>query len=262
MNLALHVADDCLARHDVRVLGDGARTLVFGPGFGCDQNAWAPVAQSLARSHRVVLMDFVPARHDSLHGHADDLLEVLAALQADNVVYVGHSVAASIGLLAAVQAPARFSSLALLCASPCYLNEPPHYAGGFSREQIDGLLELMERNFVDWSNTVGPLAFGEFNAENFAGDFSRRLRRQDPAALRRFMAATLLSDIRAELPRCAVPALVLQNPYDDFVPAGATRHLVDSLPSATLRLLDASGHCPHVTHPAQVARALHAFLSA
>ena len=262
MNLALHVDDDCLARHDVRVLGSGARTLVFGPGFGCDQSAWAPVAQALARSHRVVLMDFVPARHNSLHGHAADLLDVLAELQAENVVYVGHSVAASIGLLAAVQAPARFASLALLCASPCYLNEPPHYAGGFSREQLEGLLDLMERNFVDWSDTVGPLAFGEFNAENFACDFSRRLRRQDPAALRRFMATTLLSDIRAELPRCPVPALVLQSPYDDFVPASATKHLVDSLPAATLRLLDASGHCPHITHPAQVARALHGHLNA
>lgn len=262
MNLALHVADDCLARHDVRVLGKGERTLVFGPGFGCDQATWEPVAQAFARSHRVVLMDFQPARHDSLHGHAADLLEVLAALQAENVAYVGHSVAASIGLLAAVQAPARFSSLALLCASPCYLNEPPHYTGGFSREQIDGLLELMERNFADWSDTVGPLAFGEFNAENFACDFSRRLRRQDPAALRRFMELTLLSDLRAELPRCPVPALVLQSPHDDFVPASATTHLVEALPAATLRLLDASGHCPHVTHPAQVARALHAHLSA
>lgn len=262
MTLALHVDDDCLARHDVRVLGDGARTLVFGPGFGCDQTTWAPVAQALGRSHRVVLMDFVPARHDSLHGHAADLLEVLAELQAEDVVYVGHSVAASIGLLAAVQAPARFASLALLCASPCYLNEPPHYAGGFSHEQIDGLLDLMERNFVDWSDTVGPLAFGEFNAENFADDFSRRLRRQDPAALRRFMATTLLSDIRAELPHCPVPTLALQSPYDDFVPASATKHLVEALPAATLRLLDASGHCPHITHPAQVARALHGHLSA
>lgn len=262
MTLALDVADDCLARHDVRVLGDGVRTLVFGPGFGCDQGTWAPVAQGLSRGHRVVLMDFLPARHDSLQGHADDLLEVLAALDARDVVYVGHSVAASIGLLAATREPARFASLALLCATPCYLDEPPHYAGGFRREQIEGLLDQMEQDFASWSHAIGPLAFGEFNAENFACDFGRRLRRQDPAALRRFLALTLLSDLRAELPRCTVPALVLQSPYDDFVPASATRHLVDALPSATLRLLDASGHCPHVTHPAQVARALHALLSA
>lgn len=266
MNLALTPAQDCLARHRVRVFGDGRHTLVFGPGFGCDQTVWEPVAMELAREHRVVLFDFQldpsPAglpqakTHDGLWAHGTDLVQVLAALDLHDAVFVGHSVAAIIGLLAAIQAPDRFERLVMLGPSARYLDDPPHYTGGFERAQVDGLLDLMDRNFLDWSHTLAPLAFGEFNDPAHAVGFQARLCRQDPRALRAFLKLTLLSDHRADLARCPVPVLVMQNPHDDFVPMAATRHLVDQLPDARLRLLDASGHCPHISHPSQVIRAL------
>ena len=95
-----------------------------------------------------------------------------------------------------------------------------------------------------------------------AADFQARLCGQDPRALREFLQLTLLSDHRADLARCPVPVLVVQNPHDDFVPMAATRFLVDKLPDARLRLLDASGHCPHISHPHQVVRALRECLAA
>lgn len=266
MNLALTPAQDCLARHRVRVLGEGPRTLVFGPGFGCQQSVWEPVALALAREHRVVLFDFhlehgacddpSDPPYDSLWEHGTDVVEMLAALDLHDAIFVGHSVAAMIGLLAAIQAPARFERLVMLGPSARYLDEPPHYTGGFGREQVDGLLDLMDRNFLDWSQTLAPLAFGEFNDPGHALDYQARLCNQHPRALRAFLELTLLSDHRADLARCPVPVLVVQNPHDDFVPPAATRYLMDQLPDARLRLLDASGHCPHISHPCQVIRAL------
>lgn len=272
MNLALSPAEDCLARHRVRVFGEGRHTLVFGPGFGCLQTVWEPVAMELAREHRVVLFDFhtdhgpagdpIAPPYDSLWAHGTDVVEMLAALDLHDAIYVGHSVAAMIGLLASIQAPKRFERLVMLGPSARYLDDPPHYTGGFQRDQVDGLLDLMDRNFLEWSRTLAPIAFGEFNDPVHAADFQARLCNQDPRALRDFLALTLNSDHRADLPRCPVPALVVQNPHDDFVPRSATRYLVGHLPDAQLRLLDASGHCPHISHPTQVIRALREALAA
>lgn len=272
MNLALSPAQDCLARHRVRVFGDGPRTLVFGPGFGCQQAVWEPVAMELARENRVVLFDFhvdhgppddpLAPPYDSLWEHATDVVEMLSALDLHEAIFVGHSVAGMIGLLAAIQSPRRFERLVMLGPSARYLDDPPHYTGGFQREQVDGLLDLMDRNFMAWSQTLAPVAFGEFNDPGFAADFQGCLCRQTPRALREFLALTLLSDHRADLKRCPVPVLVVQNPHDDFVPLAATRYLVGQLPDARLRLLDASGHCPHISHPCQVLRALREALAA
>lgn len=272
MNLALSPAEDCLARHRVRVFGDGRRTLVFGPGFGCQQDVWEPVAMALANEHRVVLFDFhldhgppgdpLDPPYGSLWEHATDVVEMLAALDSNDAIFVGHSVAGMIGLLAAIQAPKRFGRLVMLGSSACYLDDPPHYTGGFQRGQVDGLLDLMDRNFAAWSQALAPVAFGEFNLPRHAGDFQAGLCRQNPRALREFLALTLLSDHRNDLRRCPVPVLVVQNPHDDFVPLAATRHLVGQLPDARLRLLDASGHCPHITHPCHVLRALREALAA
>lgn len=272
MTLAQTPAELCLARHRARVLGAGEATVMFAPGFGCEQMVWEPVAQALAESHRVVLFDFhlppglpddphLPP-YDSLWAHGTDVVELVAALDLHDTYFVGHSVAAMIGLLAAIQAPARFGRLVMLGPSARCLDDPPHYEGGFQREQVDALLDLMDRNFLDWTRTLAPIAFGEFNDPRFAADFQARLAAQDPRCLREFLKLTLLSDHRADLPRCPVPVTVLQNPHDDFVPRSATRHIVDHLPDAQLRLLDASGHCPHISHPNQVVRALREVLAA
>jgi len=272
MNLALSPAEDCLARHRVRVFGDGDRTLVFAPGFGCQQDVWEPVAMALANEHRVVLFDFhldhgptedpLEPPYGSLWEHATDVVELLSALDLRDAIFVGHSVAGMIGLLAAIQSPTRFERLVMLGSSARYLDEPPHYTGGFQPEQVDGLLDLMDRNLVAWSQSLAPAAFGEFNDPRHAADFQARLCRQDPRALRDFLAMTLLCDHRADLRRCPVPVLVVQGHHDDFVPLAATRYLVDQLPNACLRLLDASGHCPHISHPFHVLRALREALAA
>src|SRR4051794_25172257 len=115
-----------LARNNVRVSGrpDG-RPLVFAHGFGCDQNMWRFVAPAFEGDHRTVLFDHVGAggsdlsaydaeRYGSLEGYADDVIEICRELQLTDAVFVGHSVSAMIGVLAAARAPEAIGALVLV----------------------------------------------------------------------------------------------------------------------------------------------------
>ena len=106
-----------LARHNVQVHGDpAARPMVFAHGFGCDQNMWRYVWPAFAEDHRVVLFDHVgpggrtsppstPSTTRRSTATRDDVLEICRRAGARrDVVFVGHSVSAMIGALAADRA--------------------------------------------------------------------------------------------------------------------------------------------------------------
>ncbi len=139
---------DVLAKHNVTVSGraDG-QPMVFAHGFGCDQNMWRHVAPHFEADFRVVLFDHVgaggsdlsaydPERYGSLSGYATDVLEICRELDLHDVIFVGHSVSAMIGVLAAVEEPARFAKLVLVGPSPRYIDDEG-YVGGFQAADID-----------------------------------------------------------------------------------------------------------------------------
>src|SRR5688572_21137439 len=154
-----------LEHNNVSVHGvaDG-RPMVFAHGFGCDQNMWRFVWPEFAGEYRIVLYDqvgmgasdasaFDPDRYATLRGYADDVLEICRELALDDVVFVGHSVSAMIGALAAVAEPERFARLVMVGPSPRYLDDDG-YVGGFSREDIEGLLASLESNYLGWSSQM------------------------------------------------------------------------------------------------------------
>lgn len=107
-------------------------------------------------------------RYSSLHGYAEDILELVRELDLHDVVFVGHSVTAMMGVLAACADPARFAKLVLLTPSPRYVDDGD-YRGGFSRADIDELLESMESNYLGWSHGHCPhLSAPEETAETIA----------------------------------------------------------------------------------------------
>jgi sigma-B regulation protein RsbQ len=151
-----------LARNNVHVTGRGDQPMVFAHGFGCDQNMWRFVAPEFENDFKVVLFDHVGAggsdlsaydktKYSSLHGYADDLVEIGRDLGLKGAVFVGHSVSAMIGLLASLKAPDMFEKMVLVGPSPRYIDDGD-YVGGFSEKQIAELLEFLEE--TTW---VGPL---------------------------------------------------------------------------------------------------------
>jgi sigma-B regulation protein RsbQ len=245
----------------VRGCGPEAPTMVFAHGFGCDQHMWRFVAPAFEATHRVVLFDHVGCgkadtgsydlqRHGRLDGYAEDLVEVLAALDLHDVVLVGHSVSAMIGVLASLLAPARIGRLILVGPSPCYLNDT-NYHGGFEREDIDGLLDLMERNLLGWADFLAPAVMGSGADPTRTQELHASFCAGDAYIGRRFAAVTFLADNRADLAKVTVPTLVIQCADDAIAPLSVGQYTRDHIRGSRMEVLDVSGHCPHMTHPEQ-----------
>ena len=256
---------------NVTVAGDGPRTIVFAHGFGCDQGMWRFVAPHFARDHRTVCYDLAgsgrtdpasydPERHASLAGHADDLLRILDDLGEGPVVFVGHSVAAMIGLLAGLRAPERFEAQAWLGPSPCYVNDGD-YVGGFTRPDIDSLLETLDSNYLGWSSTMAPAIMGAPDQPQLGEELTASFCRTDPAIARHFARVTFLSDNRADLREHRVPTLILQCSDDLIAPCSVGDFLERELPDGTLRVIENVGHCPHLSAPAESIVAIDEFLA-
>jgi sigma-B regulation protein RsbQ len=260
-------------RNHIHVSGKGAATMVFIHGFGCDQTMWRALAPAYADRFRIVTYDLTGCgqsdlsaydrvRYGTLHGHAADLLEILDAMAPAPVVVVGHSVGATIGMLAAIEAPHRFAAQVMVGPSPCYINdEDVGYVGGFNREDIDGLLDSMEANYFGWSRQVAPMIMGAPNQPRLREELTDRFCRNDPGIARHFARVTFLSDHRADVPRSTAPALVLQCSDDLIAPREVGAWLQRHLPSSTLRTIHNVGHCPHLSAPTESSRAIDDFLA-
>jgi sigma-B regulation protein RsbQ len=263
---------DIVAKHNVVVTGrpDG-QPVVFAHGYGCDQNMWRYVAPRFEDAYRVVLFDHIGAggsdltaydvvRHSSLEGYADDVLEILHALDLRDVVFVGHSVSAMIGVLAASREPDRFAKLVLVGPSPRYTDDGD-YVGGFTERDIEEMLEALDSNFLGWSAAMGPVIMSNDDRPELAAELVASFCRTDPEVAKRFARATFTSDNRGDLQRVALPTLVLQCTEDVIAPVSVGRYVAESMPNARMVLLDATGHCPNLSAPDATAEAILAFLS-
>jgi sigma-B regulation protein RsbQ len=259
------------ARHQVTIAGDGPLTLLFAHGFGCDQNMWRFLAPAFARRYRTITYDLCGSgrsdlaaydrdKYASLQGHADDALEIARAFGQGPVVFVGHSVSAMIGLLAGVRAPEALAAHAMLGPSPCYINDGD-YVGGFSREDIEGLLETLESNYLGWSSTMAPAIMGAPGRPELAEELTNSFCRTDPGIAAHFARVTFMSDNRADLPRLAAPTLILQCSDDIIAPRSVGDYMQRTMPNAELHVIDNVGHCPHLSEPEASSRALDGFLA-
>jgi sigma-B regulation protein RsbQ len=246
--------------------------MVFAHGFGCDQGMWRHVAPAFEATHRVVLFDHVgagqsdllafdPVKYGRLDGYAEDLVEIVEAVGRPPVVFVGHSVSAMIGILAAARRPELFHRLVLVGPSPRYIDDDG-YRGGFSAAEIDELLETMDGNYLGWSQYIAPVIMGVPERPELGEELSASFCRTDPDIARRFARTTFLSDNRADLPRVRTPALVLQCRDDVIAPMEVGAYVHEHLRSSDLVVLDATGHCPNLSAPGQVVAAMKSYLAA
>ncbi|SFR27968.1 Pimeloyl-ACP methyl ester carboxylesterase [Lentzea waywayandensis] len=264
---------DARRRNNVTDIGrEDDPTVLLAHGFGCDQNLWRLVAPALAERFRVVLFDHVgsgrsdlaawsPQRYSTLAGYAEDVLDICAELDLRDVVLVGHSVSAMIAVLAANREPARFAKLVLLTPSPCYLDDGD-YRGGFSRADIDELLDSLESNYLGWSAAMAPVIAGNPDRPEVAGELEASFCRTDPAIARVFARTTFLSDNRADLADVTVPTAVVQCSADAIAPPEVGQFVHDQIKGSVLVTLDATGHCPQLSAPEQTAAAIAGFAGA
>ena len=262
---------DVLARNNVNVSGDpGAPAMLFAHGFGCDQNMWRFVAPAFGDTHRVVLFDYVgfgasdhaawdPGRYGTLSGYAQDVLEICRALDLHDTVFVGHSVSSMIGVLAANAEPERFDRLVLVGPSPRYIDDDG-YVGGFTREDIAGLLESLESNYLGWSSAMAPVIVGNPERPELGDELTNSFCRTDPAIAAHFARVTFLSDNRDDLDGVRAPTLVLQCAQDAIAPESVGAFVHAQIPGSELVFLQATGHCPNLSAPDELVAAIRGFL--
>ncbi|MEW2135149.1 alpha/beta hydrolase [Streptomyces sp. NPDC005409] len=262
---------DIVRRNNVKVSGSpGSPVIVLAHGFGCDQNMWRLVAPALAGEFRVVLFDYVGSggsdpsawndeRYASLDGYARDVIEVCEALDLRDVTFVGHSVSAMIGVLAAAAAPERLSSLVMVGPSPCYIDDDT-YRGGFSAEDIDELLESLESNYLGWSAAMAPVIMGNPERPELGEELTNSFCATDPAMARVFARTTFLSDSRRDLKSVGVPTLVLECSEDVIAPREVGAYVHAAIPGSRLITLDATGHCPQLSAPEATTSAIRSFV--
>lgn len=271
MSIAQYMFNNIIERNNVRVFGKGTQPIVFAHGFGCDQNMWRFITPAFEDQYKIVLFDYVGCgksditaynkdRYAALEGYAQDILEICAALELKDTIFVGHSVSSMIGLLAALEEPSRISRLILIGPSPCYINEDG-YTGGFNKQDLEGLLDTMERNYIGWSNFLAPQIMGNPDRPHLGQELTDSFCSTDPIIARQFAQATFFSDNRKDLPKVKTPSLILQCSDDIIAPVAVGTYISKNLPNSTLKVLKATGHCPHMSAPGETIAAIFEYLN-
>ena len=264
---------DILARNNVMISGRGTQPMLFAHGFGCDQNMWRFIAPAFEDDYRLVLFDYVGSggsdlsaydagKYASLEGYAQDLLDVCHALDLRDVIFVGHSVSGMVGVLAANREPDRFANLVLVGPSPRYLNDGTDYVGGFEHADLVGLLDMMDRNYIGWANFLAPVIMKNGDQPALGAELEASFCSTDPIIARKFAEATFFADNRADAAAVGVPSLIIQSADDAIAPQAVGEYLHRTMPQSTYRLLDVTGHCPHMSHPEETVATIRDYLGA
>jgi len=267
-----HKSWDITRRNNVKILGTVGPVLLYAHGFGCNQTMWDRITPEFTGTHRQILFDYVgsgrsdltafdPDRYANLNGYAQDILEVCDSLGlTSGVTFIGHSVSCSIGMLASIARPELFDRLVLIGPNPCFVNDPPDYVGGFEKGDLEGLLELIEQNYIGWANYLAPAISAQGESGPITAELSDSFCSTDPVTTRVFARTTFFSDNRSDLSKVTRPCLILQHQTDTLAPLIVGEYVHAHLAGSTLQILDVPGHCAHMSAPTLVVDAMRAFL--
>lgn len=265
-------AKSIIKRNNITLSGDPeGPPLLLAHGFGCDQNMWRFMRPYLEKYFNVIAFDYVGSgkslvsdysteRYASLEGYALDIIEILNALDLKNVSVIGHSVSSMIASIAYIKQPELIANIVMVCPSPCFLNVPPDYQGGFEREDLQELINLMDKNYIGWADYLAPLVMGTSNGVELVGELSGSFCSTDPIIAKNFANATFFSDFRHILPSLACPILVIQSSTDALASPRIGEYMNQQLPISTLETIDAEGHCLHMSHAAEIEPSVLEFL--
>lgn len=263
--------NEVMKRNNVKVIGQGEKIMMLAHGFGCDQNMWRYMVPLFEEDYRLVLFDYVGAgksdiesyestKYNTLHGYVQDILDIIEELQLEDIIFIGHSISAMIGMLASIKRPDCFDKLVMIGASPRYLNDSDGYYGGFEKGDILELLDMMEMNFAGWASYLAPLVSDAAQNPELTKEIEKSFVSTVPWAAREFAEVTFFSDHRESLSKANLPTLIIQCSNDSIVPIEAGEYLHKHLKNSTFYLMEAKGHYPHISKPEKTGEVIAKFL--
>jgi sigma-B regulation protein RsbQ len=273
-------SNNIMQRNNVKLSGKGEQTIILAHGFGCNQNMWRFMLPFLEKEYQVLLFDYVGSgssdfsayeenRYQHLEGYALDIIEICDALELRDTIFVGHSVSSTIGWLAAKQRPDLFSKIIAICPSPCFLNLDEDYQGGSEKQNLEELIQLMDKDYIGWGNYLAPMVMGSdlspigpgmSESDTLVHELLSSFCATDVTYSKPFAEATFFSDYRSLLPEISHPCLILQSSNDALVAVSVGEYTQSKLQNAKLEIIEGNGHCLHMTHPMHVLNSMQAFL--
>ncbi len=261
---------DVIKRNNVTVHGEGTQVMLMAHGYGCNQNMWRFITPEFSSKYKIVLFDHVGSgksdisaydyqKYSSLQGYADDIIEICESLNLKNVIFIGHSVASMIGLLAANKAPHLFDSLIMVCPSPRYINDETYY-GGFEEADIHELLESLDNNYLGWSSAITPVIMGNADKPELTEELANSFCRNNPEIAKHFAKVTFLGDNRQDLSKLTTRTLILQCTADIIAPEAVGKYVNEQFQNSTIVVMEATGHCPHMSAPKETIELVTKFL--
>ncbi|ARV14132.1 alpha/beta fold hydrolase [Polaribacter sp. SA4-12] len=259
-----------ISRNNITIHGDGNKSMLFVHGYGCDQNMWRFITPQFKKDYKIILIDLVGSgksdenaydfdKYSSLDGYADDIVEICDALDLKNLTFVGHSVSAMIGVLANLKRPAIFEKLIMIGPSPRYINDNNYY-GGFSQNDIDELIATLESNYLGWSSAMAPAIMGNDEKPELAEELEQSFCQTNPEIAKHFAKVTFLGDNRSDLDKLTTDTLILQCNSDVIASIEVGQYVHKHVSNSKFVLLDATGHCPHLSAPNQTIEAMKSYL--
>jgi sigma-B regulation protein RsbQ len=264
------MAKEIAQRNNVKIFGKGSHPIVFAHGYGCDQKMWRFITPAFENDYQIILFDHVGSgnsdqnaydfeKYNTLKGYANDLNEMCDELQLEKVIFVGHSVSSMIGILAAAERPELFDKLVLIGPSPCYINDYDYF-GGFTKQDIDELIDTLESNYLGWSSFITPVIIGNPEMPEYSEELREGFCNMDPEIAKHFAKVTFLGDNRVDLSRVSTSSLIIQCHPDIIAPVQVGEFVHKELTESEYVLLNTSGHCPHLTAPDQVISSIKSYL--
>ncbi|MFT4645646.1 MAG: sigma-B regulation protein RsbQ [Planctomycetota bacterium] len=259
-----------VARNNITIHGTGSKSMFLVHGYGCDQNMWRFITPQFKENYRIILIDLVGSgksdenaydfdKYSSLEGYADDIIEICDALNLKDVCFVGHSVSAIIGLLAAVKRPALFKKLIMIGPSPRYINDAVYF-GGFSQNDIDDLMETLDSNYLGWSSAMAPVIMGNSDRPELAAELEESFCQNNPEIAKHFAKVTFQGDNRSDLNKLTTDTLIIQSMEDAIASVKVGQYVHENIANSRLVILETTGHCPHLSFPNQTIEAMKKYL--
>lgn len=258
-------------RNSIKVIGEGTKTMMFAHGFGCDQNMWRFVTPAFENEFKIILFDLMGSgnsdtskydfeKYNTLHGYANDIIEICDTLHLENVTFVGHSVSAMIGALVDIKRPKLLENLIMVSPSPCYINKD-EYIGGFTVNDINELMESLEANYLGWSSAITPVIMSNADRPELSQELENSFCRNDPKIAQHFAKVTFLGDYRKEVNHISADTLIMQCSADVIAPIEVGKYLHENIENSTISIMKATGHCPNLSAPNETIQVIKNFLN-
>jgi 3-oxoadipate enol-lactonase / 4-carboxymuconolactone decarboxylase len=242
----------------LRDLGGSGPLLVVGPALGTGvRTLWEPVAARLSGTLHVVGWE-LPGHGGTAPATGFDLPDlagaVLAALDAGGLGgpchVAGDSVGGAVALEAALRAPDRVRSVAVL-GSGARIGTPQAWAERAALVRSAGTAALLDTAPGRW---FGP---GVADPDRATVDaLLADLAAADDASYAAVCEALARHDRRADLHRIGAPVLAVAGSHDVATPVATLRHVADGVRHGRLVVLDGVGHLPPAQAPGPVAALL------